>query len=457
MTKHFRVVILLLIFVLVLLSSLLVYVIFTWQSFFLPSAIVIALILTALYLVRYVEKSNRDLTHFLLSIRQNQFMETYQAGNRGRVFEELSDAMNDIIREFSRLNLERELHYQLLIALNETISVGIMIFSQDEMLRSINPAAKKLLAAHFVRRSSDLQKIDADLYSTILRLGPDQRVVREVVIENERKQLGLQVKEMRLGDDSLKIVLIQNLKQELDWKEIDSWYQLVRVLTHEIMNSITPIASLADALSRITEKYKDPNKTFENISKEDTADLHDGLTTIAGRSKGLLKFVGSYKAFAKPLQINPEQADIVSITHRVLNLLRADFEQAKIKSTLTAEPTVIHSTFDVALIEQVIVNILKNAFDAVPHDGKGIIGISIKLENDEILLDVKDNGIGIGPEELSKVFIPFFTTKANGTGIGLSLCRKIMQLHHGNIDIHSTVNIGSTVSIRWKRNAALFS
>jgi two-component system, NtrC family, nitrogen regulation sensor histidine kinase NtrY len=448
--KNFRVSIFIRVLLIVALALLLGFVTVQQPMFFAPVAIAMALLVTVIGLVRYIEKSNKDLTHFLLSIRQGAFTESYTSGSRGKPYEELSDALNAMVHEFATLNIQKELHYQYLQALNEHIDVAILSFDTDGNLLMLNPTAKRLLDRPSFSHLSHFRQIDTRLYETIQQLRPDERIVVKAIIGEEQLQLGVLLKKIVLQDKPVQIILLQNLNSELEAKEIDAWHQLIRVLTHEIMNSVTPIVSLTRAIQNILADPDGKRKDLSALTEENSEDVFSSLTTITSRSEGLLKFVKAYKAYATPPEVRLESTDIVALVTRIIDLLAVDLQQSQIAVKVNYTHAPIFAKADPALMEQVVINLIKNAMEAVAHDGSGKIGVAIGMQsNNKVSIAVSDNGAGIDPETMPGIFIPFFTTKAKGSGIGLSLSRQIMKLHGGSIRASSGEGKGSVFTIAW--------
>jgi signal transduction histidine kinase len=448
--KNFRFSIFIRVFIIVVLALLLAFVVLRNPTFFVPLVIGLALIAAVINLIQYIEKSNRDLTHFLLSLRQGAYTESYTSGQRGKPYEALSDAFNEVVREFANLNIEKELHYQYLEALNENINVAIVSFDAEGKLLMINPAAKKLLNLPSFSSIHHFKKIDLNLYETIVDIKPEERLVTKVFIGQEIYQLSVQSKFIILQGKQVKIILLQNLNSELEAKEIEAWYQLIRVLTHEIMNSVTPIVSLTAAMQTMLNT-DGTRRDLSKLSDDNIDDVFSSLSTIASRSKGLLKFVHAYKEYAKPLELHQEPVDVVDLVTRVVELLRLDIRQSLVEVQVIHADKSALANVDIALMEQVLINLIKNALEALPKNGAGkiIIEIKTKLSN-EVSISVTDNGPGIDPEILPKIFIPFFTTKTSGSGIGLSLSRQILKLHNGNLKVHSALGEGSTFIMEWR-------
>jgi nitrogen fixation/metabolism regulation signal transduction histidine kinase len=448
--KNFRINIFLRVVLIVGLSLLLAFVLMEKPSFFVPLVIGVALIATVASLVRYIEKSNKDLTHLLLSIRSGAFTESYTAGARGKPDEALSEAMNEVIGEFARLNAEKEMHYQYLQTLNENINIAILSFNTDGKLRMMNPAAKRLLNLPSFLHIEHFKRIDTTLYDAIIRVQPEERMVVKAFIAEDAYQLSVQMKEIVLQDTHVKIILLQNLNNELEAKEIEAWYQLIRVLTHEIMNSVTPIVSLTTAIQSILTQGDGSRKELTRLTGENQEDIMNSLSTITSRSKGLMKFVNAYKEYAKPIEFIPEVTNMVKVVNRIADLLKPDLDKLSIELKVNFAASDLSAKTDSALIEQVLINLIKNAMEAVAHDGSGIIRIDARIKLGNIIsIVIADNGPGIDPETINRIFIPFFTTKNKGSGIGLSLSRQIMKLHGGNIKVNSTPGKGSVFTIEW--------
>jgi nitrogen fixation/metabolism regulation signal transduction histidine kinase len=446
--KNFRLNITIRVLCIVALALALAFVIVERPMFFALSTIIVLLVVSVISLIRYIDKSNKDLTHFLLSIRQGAFTEFYTSGNRGKQYEQLSGALNDIVTEFSKLNLEKELHYQYLQTLNENISVAILSFDAAGKLMMINPAAKKLLNDPSFSTLHDFNAIDPELYISIKNIQPEQRKVIQVFIGEDQYQLSIQAKEIVLNGKPVRIILLQNLNHELEEKEIEAWHQLMRVLTHEIMNSVTPIASLTTAVESILKHPDGTRKDFSTLNEDQVDDIFSSLSTISSRSKGLMNFVKVYKAYAKPIHAQFESVDVRGIVNRVAALLAADLQALGIQLIINNPATIVYAKTDIALMEQVLINLVKNAMDAVAHDGTGIITLNTGTKANRVTIAIADNGIGIDAEILSRIFVPFFTTKSKGSGIGLSLSRQIMKLHGGGIQVHTSEK-GSIFTLVW--------
>jgi nitrogen fixation/metabolism regulation signal transduction histidine kinase len=436
--RNFRLAIFSRVFLIVALSLTIAFVVVIKPMFFVLAATILLLIALIFNLIRYIEKTNHDLTHFLLSIRQGAFTESYTSGNRGKQHKQLSDALNEIVSEFAKVNEQKELHYQFLKTLNENINVSIFSFDATGNLITMNQAAKRMLDLPSFSKLEHFKKIDPALHQAVSTLDPEVRTVVKVILREETFQLSVQLKEIILNGKSVRIVLLQNLNNELESKEIEAWHQLIRVLTHEIMNSVTPIVSLTGAVENILRTNTGEQKDFTRLSPENIDDVYSGLATIQSRSKGLMKFVTSYKEFSRPIDAKFETVDMSLLLHRTITLLQPQFEEQKVELKTEIPPGNLTVNGDPSLLEQVLINLLKNAMEAVASDGTGLIRIIFRKKNQQTIIFISDNGPGIDAETLPRIFVPFFTTKPKGSGIGLSLSRQIMKIHSGTIKVQTS-------------------
>ncbi|MEQ9164662.1 MAG: ATP-binding protein [Fulvivirga sp.] len=420
---------------LILLASLVLsWVLLNRDWFFTPLVLIIIMSGLVANLIYYVEKTSRNLAQFLLNVKQGGFTHSFKNDQEGQ--NKLNKVFNDVIEEFHRVSMERESHYLYLQTLNENLGVALISYDQEGKIDLLNPAAKNLLKRPILRHIDELKEIDDGLLALVRSLQSGDRKVLKTIIDNQLIQLSIQCKLFKVQDKTFTLLLIQNINEELEQKEVEAWQRLVSVLTHEIMNSVTPIASLSDAFNKLLER----KKSFDNFSEEETQDLSDSLKTIERRSKGLMKFVNAYKDFAKNPDLNITQFELDELLQRIIKLFQPDIESAQIelKYEKGKEGSMIAADYD--LMEHVIINLIKNAIEALRGKENAVLSIQLAKTNRQIALKIIDNGPGIASDDMDKVFIPFYTTKKAGSGVGLSLARKIIKLHDGNLLVKSIPN-----------------
>ncbi|MEQ9592003.1 MAG: ATP-binding protein [Cyclobacteriaceae bacterium] len=430
-------------------ALLLSYVLTNKEWFFTPLVLILLLLISIWSLVYYIEKTNKDLTYFILSIKQSGFTTSFPPGKKGKTFRKLSEAFNDVIEEFRKVNLQRETHYQYLQTLTENIQAGIISFDASGKVALANPAALQLLGALRLGNISELKKISAKLFQVINDLKPGQRQLFKTVIAKREVHLSVQVKELIMNEAPYKIVLVQDLNQEMEEQEVDAWQKLIRVLTHEIMNSVTPIVSLTEAINTMLTDKEGERKRLEALDEDDKEDLFGSLETIEKRSRGLLRFVNSYKDFTKAPEVVLSQLDISELIKQVLNLLNAELIRNKIKVDKSEVEVHVVASGDASWLEQVIINVIRNAIDVLEQAPTPAIKIAAFKSGDETCISITDNGEGMDKGTLDNIFVPFFTTKKNGAGVGLSLSRQIMKLHGGSLSVASELGKGTVVTMKW--------
>jgi nitrogen fixation/metabolism regulation signal transduction histidine kinase len=411
--------------------------------------IVLGLIIIQVYfLIRYVERTNRRLTQFLQSIRHADFSRSFSDQGLGQSFSELNRAFMDVIDEFKKYRAEKEEHYNYLQTIVQHISISIIAFSKDGKVDLLNNAAKKLLKIRQLRQLSDLDRVQRGLPEILQKLEPGESNLIRLYIKDELLQVSAFTTEFRMRGEDYILVSLQDISSELDEKEIESWQKLIRVLTHEITNSITPISSLAATVREmILEEDKD-KLLLRSLDQDDLEGVQGAIDTIQNRSSGLLNFVDVYRNLTRIPKPNFRYFRVKEIFERSENLLRPKMTELGIRCISRVFPPDLMLTADPDLVDQVVINLMLNAMDAVKEaDDPQIDILATVNNNNRVLIDVKDNGQGIKPDILDKIFMPFFTSKKNGSGIGLSLSRQIMHLHKGSITVKSTPEKGTTFTL----------
>lgn len=394
-------------------------------------------------LFRTVDKTNQALTNFLLNIKYDDYAVGY-AQNRMETpsFKELNGAFNVITEKFREIRSQKEAQFQYLQAIVEHVDAGLICF--DEMGKTIlmNRALQQLLRKSYFPNLLSVQKYNQELFTTLQELQPSERKLVKLVVNNRIVQLALRTTILKIGDEQLQLFAVQNIQAELEEQEVASWQKLIRILTHEIMNSVAPVVSLAETTTDLIGNQ-------DHFDAETSADIRGSIRAIHRRSQGLLNFTKTYRQLTKIPPPKFEKIDAIELIETILILFRPRMRRQQIELIKNFSASTIFIQADTELLEQVLINLLKNAMEAVTEsvDPKITIGINKQLEG-LTEITIADNGIGISPTVQEQIFIPFFTTKEEGTGIGLSLCRQIIQLHKGSLDVMSEVGKGAVFTIR---------
>lgn len=413
--------------------------------------IVGAIILYQIYaLIRYVEKTNRDLTRFFQSIKYSDFSQTFKYSGLGSSFDSLKSAFTEVADAFRKARAEKEEHYQYLQTVVQHVGIGLIAFQPDGEVELINTAAKRLLRVPRLKNIKSLESFSKPLMTKLFQLKSRENALVKVEDNNEMLHLALYSTEFKLHGQKFTLVSLQNIHSELEEKEIEAWQKLIRVLTHEIMNSITPIVSLTSTVNGlINEAYK-IKASGKKYEVDTLNDIQQALHTIRKRSQGLLHFVDAYRNLTIIPKPNFQIFPVKELFTRAEQLMKANIEDAGADFEVNIDPQTLELTADPELIEQVLINLQLNALQAVKGNKKPRINLDSHLgERGRIIIQIIDNGPGIPEENMEKIFIPFFSTKEGGSGIGLSLSRQIMRLHKGAITVHSEPNVRTVFTLRF--------
>jgi nitrogen fixation/metabolism regulation signal transduction histidine kinase len=415
-----------------------------------PAAILLAIAAAyeAVSLVRYVERINRDLARFFLSVTYGDFGQRFTDEGLGPSFRELRTVMAGVMETLRKVRSEREEHAQYLQTVVQHVGIGLLVFQPNGDVDLINNAAKRLLRVPWLKNIQALATVSPELVETLLRLPPKEKGFVKVETEKEALTLALSATEFRLRGKDFRLVSLQNIQRELEEKEMEAWQKLIRVITHEIMNSVTPISTLASTIGGLADKDMQSGGGSGPEDEEVRTDIREAARTIEKRSQGLLHFVEAFRSLTLIPKPDMKPVLLKELFDRVGRLMNAHMTDRAVAYSASIEPETLLLQADPELIEQVLINLLLNALQAV--EGRAGAAVSLKAflnERGRILIQVADNGPGIAPENLEKVFVPFFSTKPGGSGIGLSLSRQILRLHRGTLHVHSEPNVQTVFTL----------
>lgn len=412
---------------------------------FTAALIGLTVVLQIVSLIRYVEKTNKKVTHLLESIRHSDFSTSFSTRGYGRNFNRLHAAFNEVIQEFNKTRSAEEEHFNYLQTVVQHVQIGIISYRKDGKVDLYNNAVKKLFHVTNLRYIHELENINKELPQELLKIKSGEKRLFKMVVNEEMVQLSVHATEFRLKGEEYILISLQNIYSELEEKEIESWQKLIRVLTHEIMNSITPISSLASTMQEMFLNDQGELLKPSEVDEETLESIQTALSTIKNRSQGLLNFVEIYRNLTRIPKPNFRHFEIQQLFSDIQQLLQMEMEDKNIQCTSEIKPDNLKITADPDLLEQVLINLLRNAIDALEGRENASISIRASLNSQsKVNIEVSDNGPGIKSDILEKIFVPFFTSKAQGSGIGLSLSRQIMHLHKGRINVKTDAEAGTT-------------
>jgi two-component system nitrogen regulation sensor histidine kinase NtrY len=415
-------------------------------SLYATMAVVLLVIIFQTYgLIRYVEKTNQHLVRFFEAVEHADFSQSFSPTGLGSVFDELKESFSRVIEAFQRNRSEKEENFRYLQTVVQHIGIGLIAFNSGGEVELINTAAKRLLKINLLKHIDMLASFSPELVNKLYSIKSNNRALVKVYDDDELLQLAIYATQFKIRNRQITLVSLQNIQGELEEKEMEAWQNLIRVLTHEIMNSVTPISSLAATANQILK-----NNFKQHTDDDNLDDIRQSVSTIQKRSEGLLHFVGTYRNLTRLPKPNFQIIPVKEIFSNIERLMSAQIDTNSIKLLIRTDPESLEITADPELLEQVLINLVLNAAHALQNSSDGKIQIEGFLnDRGRVVLQVTDNGPGLLPEVQEKIFIPFFTTKKEGSGIGLSLCRQIMRLHRGTITVHSTPNVKTTFILRF--------
>jgi two-component system, NtrC family, nitrogen regulation sensor histidine kinase NtrY len=421
----------------------------SWQVT--PIACGILALVLLFELVRYVESVNREFAQFLSFIAHDDFAASPPLARKGGVFRELESAYRLLAGKYRSLNLRRAANHQYLEALVEHVSVALICLDAKGEVTLMNREAKALFKTPHLSSLKSFGRIDAQLPAAIEELVDGGRALISVRSSDEALQLALFATEFELLGERYKLISFQNIRDELEQREIDYSQKLIKVLTHEIMNSVTPIISLTKLIHDRLVDEKTGELAVQNLASEEQHDLARGLASIHSRGSGLLRFVQAYSALTNLPRPSFAEVDVAVLLDRVHALMAPALktEGVELQAQVVGANLLVRA--DPQQIEQVLINLLKNAAEALAGREGGQVSLrGARDDHGKVLIQVIDNGPGIDAAHIDDIFLPFFTTKRSGSGVGLSVSRQIMALNKGMLTVKAAPGAGSEFTLRFR-------
>ena len=409
---------------------------FFLEGNFIGAVFAFVVVVVAIFnLIHLTESTNRKLVFFLESIENTDFTVKFSRDNKyGKSFERLNQAFNRVLGAFREVRADKEAHLQYLHTVVQYVSIGLISFDHQGKIGLLNNAAIKLLNISYIRSIQELSKEHNQLLEILTTIQPGENKLLKHSINHREMQLSINATELRLRGTAFKLISLTNIKSELQRTEVEAWQNLARVLRHEIMNSITPIISHVETMNEMIQDPLSWTSDKKYLDPETTKDITSALETIENRSKGLLHFVDAYRNFSQIPTPTYQPILVKDLFERLIELHQGEIKKWGISTSVSVTPNTLKVSADLELIDTVLINLFKNAIQALQGQVDGTIMLYAGVEDQShVFISIEDNGPGIIPEAMDKIFVPFFTTKEKGSGIGLSLSRQIMQMHQGNL------------------------
>jgi nitrogen fixation/metabolism regulation signal transduction histidine kinase len=388
-------------------------------------------------LISYLNRTNRNIRFFFDSVRNDDSNLSFPVDNKTASLRELNQSMNRVNQQIQNLKIENRQQEQYFQKILEHLATGIITYNNKGFILHANSSAKRLLSIDVLTHLQQIERIDKKLFRILKDLKPFERHLVAVNTKQGEIQLSLKSTSFGSDDNELIILSLQDIKHELDEKEVDSWMRLIRVLMHEIMNSITPITSLSESLSNI---YRSGNKPVvpEEVTEKTIATTLQGLNVIKEQGKGLMSFVESYRKLTRIPKPEMKLIKVSDLFSRVKVLSNSLENSNNAKISFQTGNSDFEILADQNLISQVLINLIKNALES--NESNPDCKITVTAACDQAShpeICITDNGPGISKENLKEIFVPFFTTREKGSGIGLSVSKQIMWAHGGTLKVRS--------------------
>lgn len=426
-------------------------ILFTWtivREYTLVTSIslIVIWLFMVFYLIYYVRRTNKELAGFLQSLKHKDFTQKYIEEKGEKTFKELYEAFNQIRKAISQAKIEKESEHHYFLNTIQHVGIGLISFSEEGKIEIYNEAASIIFNKKNVRKIQDLKSIKEDLPDFLINLKHNQTDLVKLKVKDISVQLLVKTVEFKIEGRKIKLLSLQNIRTEIEHGEVDAWQRLIMVLSHEIINSLSPINLLSSTLVEYFEQNGKPIPASA-IGDMTVKNSISGLKAIEKRSKGLKKFIESYASLSKVPKPNFSRFSISLLFENIYSLLKNELEHKNIDINFKVRPENLKLTADEKLIEQVLINLVQNSVKALEKTSVPKIILSAVYQDNKYKIEVADNGDGIEEEILENIFVPFFSTRENGTGIGLSLSRQIMTLHNGVIAVRSQPGVATVFTL----------
>ena len=442
-SKRFALLVIIRIVLLMLTLTALAFIFAKTELFFNQIILISIIIIQVSELIRFITYTNRELAKLLLAIRYSDFSISFKGKKQGKSFQELQEAFVEIIDAFKKVSVEKEAQFKFLKVIVDHINAGIIAIKEDYEIELMNQSAADTLKVPVPNYWKQFQQLLPQFSEEIEHMEDDERKLIELNIKGEALQVSVHLTKIKILNYRYRIITFQDIKSEIEQKEIEAWHKLIRILTHEIMNSVTPITSLSETMLMLLQTEDKATKPITELSEEDLEDLTFSLNTIQKRSEGLLHFVDDYRRLTKIKTLELEKVRVKPLLEDMTMLLQTEFKKDAVSLELE-----VKSDFEIAidekLIAQVLINLLTNARHAVEDTAQPRVQVRAYYEEAHKIIEIKDNGVGIEPDKMDQIFIPFFATKEQGSGIGLSLSKQIMKKHKGDLKVKSEPGQGAS-------------
>ena len=419
-----------------------------------------AILLTQFFeITRFISRTNTELVRFFEAVRHADFSQRFELKSLGTGFDELGATFTDILQRIQSVRSNQEAELRHIKAIIEHVPVPLLSIDHKGKITLWNNSVRRLFGTNAVTHIDDMAQFNEDFPKKLQSILAGERTLVHITIDDMEHKLIISATEITTATQQETLLSLQDIQSELALAQLQAWQDLVSVLTHEIMNSITPVASLAKTAVDLVQDVQEKTQSIPAITNEITEELDDVLgavTTVARRSDGLMQFVTSYRRLTRLPSPNKKTISVATIFDHVTTLAKQNWQKDNIELSKSIAPQALDIHVDPDMIEQILLNLLLNAEHAlIPTEGaieKRSCTPKIELNaflnvRGHVVIEVADNGKGIENKNMTQIFVPFFTTKKEGSGVGLALTRQVMLAHNGKVAVRNNNQGGATFSL----------
>jgi len=431
--------------VIVLLTLCLIFGILFFRSEFFFSQIIIGAIIVIITvdLIRFSRRSNRELSKFLLAIKHGDVSVNFTGDQLGKDFKHLAESFRFVIQSLQKIKIEKEAQFHLLQTIIDQIRFGIIAYTEDGEILLMNQPAAIYLKTALTKDWNYVKKSNPEFVNQIGMMVTDGRKLIEIDDKGEIQQFSVHKTSLIMMGKGCQMITFYDIQTEIEQKEIEAWYKLIRILAHEIMNSVTPLTSLTDTILMLLERTDGSQKEVESLSEQNIEDIISSVKTIKNRTHGILKFVEAYRKLTDIPHPEREMILLEDLFMSVSSLLASDLKKREIDMSIVCKPNNLKLNCDMGMMEQVLINLVTNGMYALENRKNPLLKLSGTEVDSKIIINVEDNGKGIDADKMNKIFIPFYSTRDEGSGIGLSFSKFVIHQHDGRIKVESIKDEGS--------------
>ena len=406
------------------------------------SLFVFALILETVALLWYLTRIRRDLLKLINALVNEDPSMQFTRVRRDPYFNAIHAGFNALISDFSLVRLDREAEQRFFEETVNHVQFGLVAFNEQGEVKMVNQAFLELFGLSGIMHLDALKEVSTELPDFFRQFSPGKEKLKKITLPDGQHHLIFLASGFVLKGEKISLLSVRDISREMDRNELEAWQKLLRVMRHEILNSISPIQLIAGNLSKRLQPEGEL-VPLEQLTAEEALDIKTGLDTIHRRASSLSVFLDAYANMYRTPEFTPVPTEINPLLKRIAQLFKEDAEKQETSIAVDCPNSKLELSMDAKMVEQVLINLVKNAMEAVKDQTSRDIVLSARREQNELILSVKDTGSGIPQDQMESIFVPFFSTRESGTGIGLSFSQHIMRMHGGQIRVSSTPNKGS--------------